>query len=132
MVKWSKRDAVLPGGQVLFVRPSFGALWWWRVVESDASDNMAEGYAQTKEEAKACAIAVATALGWLKVEEKPERVLVDEWWEVQTRTRGMGPWLPASFTVSSSLTDARVIKSQRGCKFDRIVRVRRCKKARKA
>lgn len=39
-------------------------LWWWAV--GDEADNIANGYARTKAEAQRCAVAVATAIGWVK------------------------------------------------------------------
>lgn len=41
-------------------------LWWWAVGDVDVVENIASGYARTKAEAQRCAVAVATAMGWVK------------------------------------------------------------------
>lgn len=56
-------------------------VWWWSA--SSGAVESACGQSETREQAKACAEAVAVAMGWAKAETKPERELVDEWWEVQ-------------------------------------------------
>ncbi len=129
-MKWNKDGDGLgtPLGpdRSLHVEQSAPTEWVWFVVDEAKRSHEAEGFARTRAEAQRYAVAVATALGWLA-----ERVLVAEWWEVQTRIQGQGPWIGTGIhhpTVGerySSLIQAREAKRRRGCKFDRIVHVRR-------
>lgn len=40
--------------------------WVWFVVDEAKRQHEAEGYARNKAEAQRCAVAVATAMGWVK------------------------------------------------------------------
>lgn len=122
MVKWSggaaSQWAGLSAFKTLDVVNKGPNAWWWSAC-SDAIES-ACGQAETEEQAKACAIAVATALGWVKAEAKPERVMVGEWWEVHMS-------FPPGHVVRESLAEAQRTKRQTPG-FDRIVHVRRYKR----
>lgn len=127
MVKWKKEGngfgAYHAGWQVLFVIYAGDDGWWWHVAESDTADNAAEGYAPTKAQAQACAVAVATALGWIKDEAKPKRVLVQEWWEVRR-----GSEVVPGFSRFLSALGAKAHRDRLGPRGCRIVHVRRYKR----
>lgn len=128
-MKWNKEGggwgARLNDNQVVYVEKNTHTEWVWFAVDEAKRSHEAEGYASTKTEAQRCAAAVATALGWVNAEAKPERELVAEWWEVQSRILGMGPWFSVRNGRCVSKTTAMAVKDQCGRGEYRIVHVRR-------
>lgn len=131
MVKWKKGGAGLEvwlddRHSVSVRRRIHDGLWLWWCDDMREDDSTANGYASTKAQAQACAIAVATALGWLKAEARPERVMVEEWWEVRKESEVV-PGFRSSLRFKSA-SDAKAHLAGSSFRGGRIVHVRRYKR----
>lgn len=69
-MKWKKEESGwgvrLNDNQVVYVEKNTHTEWVWFAVDEAKRSHEAEGRAPTKTEAQRCAVAVATALGWVK------------------------------------------------------------------